>query len=716
MKRFILLFSVVPALACLADDPATRLQRLEDILRRADSDAVEAREAAAADLARWRDEAGDEAEAILEKAAAGRSPEVRGRIEEALRPFRETAADRKLLAMFEGMGLPEVKGLKYVEFNTGTYWVGQDGKSMAFQTVSGWAVETTDDHVRLATTDLEVRAFPRKRDLPKDWETLKEGCSNPEPKPGEFRELDFGQVLKAARDADVIQLWGGGEGPALAPALLALWAYQRGDRASGHALLQKALDFLKRDNRKEEESDAFLLASAAAGERKVSLICAAHAGASRTELRDGWNRLATLPPNRYSELVDQMSKGYEKQCREDEGFREVSEEDLGKLPAAERAAYWVHLLREVDSEQWSDPGSVSVLGWGTWRDEGKKEKPWPPAELVALRFDAIPALIEHLDDTSPTRAMGWWRSFAANSYYLLTMADACEEIFESVTGVNLYESRSTSGTMTRDGRAAAAKKAAREWWEEARRKTPEERLLDLLKQNLVQAATELIKGYGEKHLARVVEEVKKRPDHTGNLVSHLHKELGPEHAELLKAMLGAKDGHTLMNAAGALVRVSGDTAGVKEVPKRLQEPQPADSFDRIDLDRALPLLAKHEPAAGTDLVVEMLERNEERSDRDLFAAAPGFASPRILDALLPWLDRREESGTYYSDGYKPRWCDDAADAIARATGWPKGWKHSTDTKELDGWIGEIRKWVSENRESFDWEALRKKALEDPDRR
>lgn len=716
MRRFILLCSVIPFLPCFAEDPAGRLQRLEDILRRADSEDVVAREAAAADLRRWRDEVGDEAEAILEKAAAGRSPEVRGRIQEALRPFRETAADRKLLAMFEGMGLPDVKGLKYVEFNTGTYWVGQDRKSMGFQTVTGWAVETTEDSITLATTELEVRTLPRKRDLPKDWETLKAVCSNPDPKPGEIRELDFGQVLKSARDSEVIPLWGGGEGPAMGPALLALWAYQRGDRASGRALLQQALDFLHRKDQKEEETDVYLLASAAAGARKVSLICEAHAGAPRSRLRDGWKRLASLPPNRHSELVDLMAKGYERQCREDEGFREFSEEELGKLPASERAAYWVHLLREIDSRQWSDPGSVSVLGWGGWSDEAKKEKPWPPAKLVELRFDAIPALIEHMDDTSPTRAMGWWRSFAADSYYLLTVADASEEIFQSITGVSLYERRSTSGTMTRDGRAAEVKKAAREWWEEARKKTPEERLLDLLKENLVQAATELIQGYGEKHLARVVEEVKKRPDRTGNLVPNLHEELGPEHADLLRAMLGAKDGHTLMNATSALIRVSSDTSGVKEVLRRLQGPPSTGSFDQIDLDRALPLLAKHEQAAGTDLVVEMLGRTEGRSDRDLFAAAPCFACPRVLDALLPWLDRTEETGTSYGDGYEPRWCDDAAEAIARATGWPKGWKHSTDVKELNGWIREIRTWVAENRDSFDWEALRKKALEDPDRR
>ncbi|MEM9346110.1 MAG: hypothetical protein AAGB26_05795 [Planctomycetota bacterium] len=190
-------------------------------------------------------------------------------------------------------------------------------------------------------------------------------------------------------------------------------------------------------------------------------IFLAHGKAPRKDLLSRWRRITSLPDHKHTDEAKAMVKHYQHLLEEDAQWVEPDAEAVEQMTQEEQVAYWMYHLRDHDAGQWMDPGRCNVFsdqGWGF--DEAAK-KPNPAVELKKLGVAAIPQLIAHMDDARPTRCKGHWRSYWPEGHYLLRYGDCCQQIFESITGHEIYEG---GGYPIRSGAGKQCKERAAQWW------------------------------------------------------------------------------------------------------------------------------------------------------------------------------------------------------------------------------------------------------------
>ncbi|MBU2101872.1 MAG: hypothetical protein KKF80_00600 [Candidatus Omnitrophica bacterium] len=108
--------------------------------------------------------------------------------------------------------------------------------------------------------------------------------------------------------------------------------------------------------------------------------------------------------------------------------------------------YWISQIKEINGQQFSDPGFPSVFFiWSDeenlktdkkfWEKEIKRmkdeegiEPPFASHELESIGIAALPALFEAFRDKTLTRTVGWWRSYNPDRY-IITVGGAAREIF-----------------------------------------------------------------------------------------------------------------------------------------------------------------------------------------------------------------------------------------------------------------------------------------------
>lgn len=397
--------------------------------------------------------------------------------EEPAAPKVSAADVSSAVAIFAKLGLPSVKEKNFVRFNTGQHWE-QEGK-LHFRYAAGWLVEEKPNEVELLTTGLVRLRLKRDRTLPDDWEKRRAEHPADQPLPGELTTVDFEKAAEEFAAGSAERYFGlaamedaaeGGMSRHADACLFAFWERQRrrADLATKlEALAVRALQALHKEFHDESATTTLEQAVAhdVAENVRWSAIKAANEGSPRTELVERWKLILALPRTSLTDEAKAMVDAYASLIDEDSKWRELSVAELEKAPPDERVAYWIHALRDLAARQMMQPGGVSVMGGFSGLPEHKTN---PAEELVKLGWSAIPALIEGLADSRPTRCMGYWRNFAPGSYYLLTTGDCCQQIFEAITGEDIYRRETTSGAMSKDGRAKQAQKAAREWWDKVK--------------------------------------------------------------------------------------------------------------------------------------------------------------------------------------------------------------------------------------------------------
>jgi WD40 repeat protein len=375
------------------------------------------------------------------------------------------------VAIFGKLGLPSVKDKRFVRLNTGQHWE-REGK-LEFSYTSGWLLSEEPNDAELLTTGLVRHHVKRDRSLPPDWEKYRADHPADLPLPGELATIDFEKAAEELAAGSAERYFGFGamrhssEGGLTRHAEACLFAYW--ERERGHeelavkleTLAGHALQALRKDYRDKAPATLEVAVAEDVVENiRWKAINDANEGVPRPELLARWKLIGTLPHTSRTDEAKAMADAYASLIDEDSKWREPA--NLAEAPPADRVAYWMHGLRDLAARQWSQPGGVSVLGDFTGLPEHKVN---PANELAKLGWDAIPTLIEGIGDSRPTRCMGYWRDFAPGSFYLLTIGDCCQEIFQAITGEDIYRRESTSGAMTKDGRAHAVQKAAREWWD-----------------------------------------------------------------------------------------------------------------------------------------------------------------------------------------------------------------------------------------------------------
>lgn len=449
--------------------PKEAAAKLEELLKGLDSDESPQREASQRQLHEMSARYGKAFVDVLKSRSTGVPVQVKASIEEFLAYRGRVLKACGALSAFDALDTPDLKGKRFVIFNTGGY--STQGATLDFHYVYGWLLGETKDNIRLADESFTCGVITAWKELPRDWDRYKDKHPQNAPLPGFYREVDFDLFCK--------ELIESGTTPSTHPfarrervhlvgtAIYAYWAFKTGRDETGLKLLAEVEEVFKgphNDWVKSMKSVSELLECSLVQELRVRAIESARGGAPRAELLTSWKLIRDrLPENEYPGEAKAMCKHYEDLLKEDESRVETKQEAFAKLTASQKVDYWMYRLRELPCSQWSDPGECNILENGFF---GEKDRPLNAAqELVKLGMAAVPALIEHLEDERPTRSVGWHRMFNHGSYYLLRYGDCCQQIFQAITRQEIYSRSSTNGYPIKDGVGAAVRKRAQEWWE-----------------------------------------------------------------------------------------------------------------------------------------------------------------------------------------------------------------------------------------------------------
>ena len=131
--------------------------------------------------------------------------------------------------------------------------------------------------------------------------------------------------------------------------------------------------------------------------------------------------------------------------------------DEKRPPKENKIEQLIYDLRDLNMRQWHQPNrGLRIIGQGSLRFDGlagiPNTNPDAVKQLHDICFDAIPYLIDHIDDDTLTRSVDFWRNFTF-SHRVLTVGECCSQIIDAILPTGREFDFSTD--------PAAAKKAMR---------------------------------------------------------------------------------------------------------------------------------------------------------------------------------------------------------------------------------------------------------------
>jgi hypothetical protein len=593
----------------------------------------------------------------------------------------EAAGDprEEALERYERLGLPDAAGKEFVRLDA-----GQKGD------VYGWRLSGDEGQVVLLTDNLGVETYPLSGD------------------PGQLQAVDFPAFRDRflAEGPDSNSFWIDQDDwrfriHAVLAVQYAAWCRQRGRLGAAAEILALADESVRRGYRQGSEEPPALpdfVAEAIGVDLRSRAVRAAADGAPRTDLLARWRLIASVLEGHDDARARLLAGAYERMVAEDEAFREPAPEELARMTADERARTWIYKLRDIANRPFVHPGNVSIFPHRIKMADGTR---LPPGEMDAaerleeMGWDALPVLIEHLEDPRPTRSTG---SGIPSGYLwvLLSTGEGCQEIFQAITGLR---------PPREDPR-----RWAEEWWESAGKFGPRScfaRILDSSDPSeRRKAAGELLArdpaAFAPLVIGKLAEHgVAARPEFLEAAEAHL----GPEHRPLLEGALGSRDLRTLALVARILWERFGADSGLEPLGRLLLAadegtargwwPGPAEPVN---------FLSRVDRPAAVEAMCALVRKSARTVRECALESAPNVQWPGMLEALLEVLGDRTPR---WPGDERARWCDLAAKAIRHLLRYAPEFPEAAAPEARDAWIGELRAWVGETAPTLDWEALRR---------
>lgn len=680
-----------------------------EILRRFESDDPAVREEASKSLEGYLQKLGPQAIDFLTAKVAGTQGEVKARLEEQLSGLLRIEKCRKMLSFLSVFDIPSTKGKRLVILNTGNTGWSQTPDNIYFHYELGWVIAESPEEITLLGMGLEPVPWERNRTTQKDWERVREKQPKDYPPPGEIREVELQKMCRDLIEATKTDATEGvgffhraRNAWTLTPVLFAHWCLERDLGTLALELVELGESAWRAQTRDGNTPFRDILIERACEHLRYQAVSGGTPARTRPEVLKKWRNIETLSPHFRKGEAREMIGLYEEMIREDEAWKEPPPQELAARDPQTRANHWIYHLRDVAARQSSDPGSCEILGpFGKPKAGG----PFPPDELVKLGWDALPAVIEHLDDRRPTRSVGWHRGFSPSSYYQLRVGDCCEQIFTAITGYSIYRARTTSSAMVKDGDAPASKEKALQWWAERKGGGAESYYVDALgKPELATtAATKLLAMDRSKHLPRLLGILEKGPRESRNaILSPLGPHLGKEQEKWIEAVLADPDAEPVISAARILWDHWRSDKGGLEVIARLATVEAVDGDARILWSGPYVLRPMRTEKIARGLIDLMGAKNT-RVRMEAFRTAATFPNPGLAARLTYFLDDKEPTG--WSGSYPIRFCDEAAEALIRMAGLGEKYALKGTDEERDRTIGDLKKWWEKDGPSFDWKTL-----------
>jgi hypothetical protein len=369
---------------------------------------------------------------------------------------------------FGTLGFPDVKGRSFVRVATGRWWQPDDGP-LQNSYLTGFLLEDRGETFVVFTPALETLTLRKTPDKAPAHERV--GY--------EVRDLaaDAAAYLKALRDLETSKKddpWRrfGERLSERAEVFVLAWAcWRHGLDARAAELYDHAAAMTGNQRGRNSGGQPEPLPQAVAGdiahaEMWRAVLDFGAPGVSRRQLLERFERLVrNYPESEHAARAVETADLLRKMVKED--TEHAAKRQAGKpfeqLSKKEQIAELIFQLRDQNGHQWDQPGACDIF---LTRD-GKEDT--PAHRLVKYGFDAVPQLIDALEDPRFTRSVGFHRDFCF-SHFVLRVGDCAEAILVRIAGRSFYERNSTYASMYKDGMAGKVKEGARAWWAEVQKK------------------------------------------------------------------------------------------------------------------------------------------------------------------------------------------------------------------------------------------------------
>jgi hypothetical protein len=675
-----------------------------ELLKRFEADDPGVRERASRDLDQVVRKLGPRAATFLKEKMAGAEGEVLSRLREKLAELRRIEKCWDSIACLDALGLPDLKGKPLVLFNLG--FVDPTQGEMRFESVNyalGWLLTQSKEEVRILDLDAGIQVFSRSFQPPEGWEKIKLDWPKDLPLPGETlaipAEVAYERVCSAYKlsgpDLPLERLLYPAMGKSFHSALFIRWALLRGEERGAQELLEASQAALRRDEPQETRPYSQVLTELVCHHLRYLAITSKE---PRGALLNRWQTLRRLQPNYRSGEVGEMILLHEKLIAEEAAWKEP-----GKPSGAE---YWIYRLRDVAGRGSSREDCCRILPPTSDRSE---ENPDPPEELLKLGWDALPILIEHLDDPRPTRSVTWHEDNSRNHYYLLRVGDCCRQIFEAITGVSISREGMASGSMVKDGDAPASQVKARKWWTQNRDTGAEKFFIAALEraETAADAATRLLAMDQAKHLPRLLEILARGARGPRNaILVPLGPHLGKEHERLIEAVLLDGDPDALVAATKILWDRFHSDRGAIELISRLRRVDPSDE-DSVEAQHDVWCLWPVRTERVARALPELMRSKHVQLRMHAHEIASGFPHPLLAAELVAQFSDKTSTG--WTGLYEIRFCDRAAEALLSMLGLEEKFPLKGSPEERDRTIGALKEWWDKEKDALHWMDLLEKA-------
>lgn len=209
--------------------------------------------------------------------------------------------------------------------------------------------------------------------------------------------------------------------------------------------------------------------------------------------------VAHFPDGQYTARAKETAEILEKMVKEDQDHARASTRPVDQLPVKDRVAELIFQLRDQHGQQWSQPGACDIF----FDERGDKT---PASQLVAIGFDAVPQLIDALDDDRFTRSVGYHRNFYF-SHFVLRVGDCAEAVLSRIACRPFWVSKSSSGAMLKDGQADDTRRQVQQWWADVQKKGEKQVLAEAVASGDAKA-TEQARRLVEKYADAALEPIK----------------------------------------------------------------------------------------------------------------------------------------------------------------------------------------------------------------
>ena len=198
-------------------------------------------------------------------------------------------------------------------------------------------------------------------------------------------------------------------------------------------------------------------------------------GADRKQMAYVFSICSQISKDRWVE-AEESSRLLLSMAKEDQQY--VEPEDVLALPIEQQVAHWIFKLRDARGYQMKDPGHCWIpMSYPPPYDEWSSANN-PTEQLIRLGFDAVPSLIDSLDDKRFTRSYG----FRLTPKYPLKISDAALQTLQVIAGRSFYQPPGTTSYYSRetDEDREAIKQSVIEWWERVKDQDESQFLRDQL--------------------------------------------------------------------------------------------------------------------------------------------------------------------------------------------------------------------------------------------